>query len=238
MIRRPPRSTLFPYTTLFRSSGAAERARAERCRGGRGLSGGPPGLGLEAPPEPDRQRRAQPAEPGDDPRYRVLPEGIPRGRRARAAVVQWDASLPADADQDAGGAGQRGAGAPPAAPLRQDEVRDVEPGVPVARRRLRGALDAAAGAALPDTGGAALMHDEWMRQIDLELDGELSLPERAALARHLAGCRHCAEARVNHLEMRVAFARSAGDPHARTVPRRRGRTLAFWMAVSLAAGGA
>src|SRR2546422_7712237 len=24
MIRRPPRSTLFPYTTLFRSSGAAE----------------------------------------------------------------------------------------------------------------------------------------------------------------------------------------------------------------------
>src|SRR3712207_6856968 len=25
MIRRPPRSTLFPYTTLFRSAGAAER---------------------------------------------------------------------------------------------------------------------------------------------------------------------------------------------------------------------
>src|SRR5438094_6274797 len=29
MIRRPPRSTLFPYTTLFRS-GHAGRARAER----------------------------------------------------------------------------------------------------------------------------------------------------------------------------------------------------------------
>src|SRR5256885_7054101 len=27
MIRRPPRSTLFPYTTLFRSSGLAARAR-------------------------------------------------------------------------------------------------------------------------------------------------------------------------------------------------------------------
>src|SRR5256885_9015388 len=26
MIRRPPRSTLFPYTTLFRSGGAAARA--------------------------------------------------------------------------------------------------------------------------------------------------------------------------------------------------------------------
>src|SRR2546429_3178359 len=33
MIRRPPRSTLFPYTTLFRSG----RARADRARGwGRG----------------------------------------------------------------------------------------------------------------------------------------------------------------------------------------------------------
>src|SRR3712207_8904518 len=30
MIRRPPRSTLFPYTTLFRS--ARERADAERLR--------------------------------------------------------------------------------------------------------------------------------------------------------------------------------------------------------------
>src|SRR2546427_7087310 len=28
MIRRPPRSTLFPYTTLFRSDGAAVRALA------------------------------------------------------------------------------------------------------------------------------------------------------------------------------------------------------------------
>src|SRR3712207_8583974 len=27
MIRRPPRSTLFPYTTLFRSQGAARRGR-------------------------------------------------------------------------------------------------------------------------------------------------------------------------------------------------------------------
>lgn len=82
------------------------------------------------------------------------------------------------------------------------------------------------------------MHDDWVRQIDLELDGELSLAQRAALARHLAGCRHCAEARVSHLEMRVAFARSAGEPHAHTVPRPaiRGRTVALWMAISLLAG--
>src|SRR5260370_9954360 len=31
MIRRPPRSTLFPYTTLFRSRRAAPRRRAPRA---------------------------------------------------------------------------------------------------------------------------------------------------------------------------------------------------------------
>src|SRR5260370_30068146 len=30
MIRRPPRSTLFPYTTLFRSGGGGHRARPAR----------------------------------------------------------------------------------------------------------------------------------------------------------------------------------------------------------------
>src|SRR5258706_11957794 len=35
MIRRPPRSTLFPYTTLFRSS---RQAFATRCRNNRGNS--------------------------------------------------------------------------------------------------------------------------------------------------------------------------------------------------------
>src|SRR2546426_9207122 len=36
MIRRPPRSTLFPYTTLFRSvlDGAAQLARFELLQGG------------------------------------------------------------------------------------------------------------------------------------------------------------------------------------------------------------
>src|SRR3712207_9561036 len=40
MIRRPPRSTLFPYTTLFRSAGEAlrvlSRLGAKEERGGRG----------------------------------------------------------------------------------------------------------------------------------------------------------------------------------------------------------
>src|SRR5260370_14991110 len=33
MIRRPPRSTLFPYTTLFRSHGHFERFRADATGG-------------------------------------------------------------------------------------------------------------------------------------------------------------------------------------------------------------
>src|SRR3712207_7979409 len=37
MIRRPPRSTLFPYTTLFRSE---ERARRKGARGAQGSRGG------------------------------------------------------------------------------------------------------------------------------------------------------------------------------------------------------
>src|SRR5258706_11093218 len=33
MIRRPPRSTLFPYTTLFRSEQVEEQRRKEHCAG-------------------------------------------------------------------------------------------------------------------------------------------------------------------------------------------------------------
>src|SRR3712207_7157678 len=53
MIRRPPRSTLFPYTTLFRSrrrSGRVPRDR-RRARGGAGAGG--PGARLTAELRPD-----------------------------------------------------------------------------------------------------------------------------------------------------------------------------------------
>src|SRR2546430_5328227 len=39
MIRRPPRSTLFPYTTLFRSCGRIGRGQG-RCRGAPGSGRG------------------------------------------------------------------------------------------------------------------------------------------------------------------------------------------------------
>src|SRR2546428_1784373 len=41
MIRRPPRSTLFPYTTLFRSSLGRGTARDTRARAGRQRRGVP-----------------------------------------------------------------------------------------------------------------------------------------------------------------------------------------------------
>src|SRR6185503_15655181 len=81
-------------------------------------------------------------------------------------------------------------------------------------------------------------HEQWLAQIDAELDGELSLVERAALAKHLATCAHCAGARASQLEVRVALARSAGNPHAFVVPRPaiRAGTLTLWVAVALVTG--
>src|SRR3712207_7879255 len=52
MIRRPPRSTLFPYTTLFRSPGGRERRRVEP----RDVGELPAGAALEGR-ELDRRRR-------------------------------------------------------------------------------------------------------------------------------------------------------------------------------------
>src|SRR5688572_31756157 len=36
MIRRTPRSTLFPYTTLFRSKGKRAKGKGQRAKGGKG----------------------------------------------------------------------------------------------------------------------------------------------------------------------------------------------------------
>src|SRR2546422_9354565 len=74
MIRRPPRSTLFPYTTLFRSSSVpAAHGRRRGCRGsaagggraghadrGRGRRRGETESGRLAAPHSRRRRRAAP----------------------------------------------------------------------------------------------------------------------------------------------------------------------------------
>src|SRR2546430_4029885 len=74
MIRRPPRSTLFPYTTLFRS-----RARAGGTRGAaaiRGESHAAPGATRERGPGPGRRRGRLGA--ALDPRRRSAASGRDR----------------------------------------------------------------------------------------------------------------------------------------------------------------
>src|SRR3712207_8780726 len=69
MIRRPPRSTLFPYTTLFRSLGPAPRRPAEDRRAARAARAHLAVAGL-------RDARPAVARPGHPRRRRG-----PRGRR-------------------------------------------------------------------------------------------------------------------------------------------------------------
>src|SRR2546425_909362 len=64
MIRRPPRSTLFPYTTLFRSLVVAQRGR--------------PAAGVPPEDRPERSRLPQRAEPSR--RAAGEPRGERRGR--------------------------------------------------------------------------------------------------------------------------------------------------------------
>src|SRR5258707_13515577 len=89
MIRRPPRSTLFPYTTLFRSaqvvaapSHGAFIAHAAHV-GAR--TGGPacPGHGAHG----DRCARSAAVPPGPYPRRPVLGTAPPRWRRVACAQI-------------------------------------------------------------------------------------------------------------------------------------------------------
>src|SRR2546426_3062599 len=62
MIRRPPRSTLFPYTTLFRSQARARRHDGRA--GGCGVSGGRAAARSRRPKESDpSQQRGSTQEP-------------------------------------------------------------------------------------------------------------------------------------------------------------------------------
>src|SRR2546422_2895045 len=65
MIRRPPRSTLFPYTTLFRSDIAAGRAAVLRRGGSRqgAEARHQPDLGVPGPPGVPRRRLRELLQP-------------------------------------------------------------------------------------------------------------------------------------------------------------------------------
>src|SRR2546422_2095228 len=59
MIRRPPRSTLFPYTTLFRSRQCPHDARVEAAEAAAGGIGGEPGEGGEPTRVEERRQRVR-----------------------------------------------------------------------------------------------------------------------------------------------------------------------------------
>src|SRR3712207_7210236 len=68
MIRRPPRSTLFPYTTLFRSGGGAPSSRRRAACGMRDLR-------LRLRRRADDDRGARPALGGRPPRRLARGDG-------------------------------------------------------------------------------------------------------------------------------------------------------------------
>src|SRR5438132_14202677 len=100
MIRRPPRSTLFPYTTLFRSVGSRRDRRelpeewAPRAEAGR------PGGGTEA-------RRRAGDRAGSLPRE---PRGGGGDRARRDSRAWWDPLGPSDGYDGPGRTGARSLG--------------------------------------------------------------------------------------------------------------------------------
>src|SRR2546422_9264320 len=122
MIRRPPRSTLFPYTTLFRSPGRAEGAgRRPRGRGGAGAHRPQErAVAAAAVQEPGRPRLPRVALRRGvgrlQPRRGARPR--PRGRRVLQARQH---RLQAERTGACGPAVAQGAGAQPQARARQGQ---------------------------------------------------------------------------------------------------------------------
>src|SRR5256886_6037474 len=112
MIRRPPRSTLFPYTTLFRSRGGRIQPGGTsvlRCRPRLSRLVGQPGGRLRAPLPVHVQLAARVPRDGWLP-----PQPIVRGIDDAARKLTWRATL-AKSPCDGGGGGwsRRGGARPP-----------------------------------------------------------------------------------------------------------------------------
>src|SRR2546426_144764 len=95
MIRRPPRSTLFPYTTLFRSRVHVGRMRRhlllDRSEGGAGRRPHDPGAEPGAVVLPEA---LQAARLSGDRRVGARASARPRGPRGRAALGGRERPLP------------------------------------------------------------------------------------------------------------------------------------------------
>src|SRR5690348_9178166 len=95
MCRRPPRSTLFPYTTLFRSDGAAGRGAQPRpAHGVRGHRR------ARRAPHRAAARRRPARDPGQAAQGRLRPRPVPRrGARRMVSAVLAAPLEPAEREQ-------------------------------------------------------------------------------------------------------------------------------------------
>src|SRR2546430_15384521 len=102
MIRRPPRSTLFPYTTLFRSVHVrGSVTRGDRAAGGQGCG------------ETDRRRGGGPPHPAGEGAGRRRP-GEGKGRPPRVAGRRPRGGRGRAPKDGRGGGGPPARGVPPA----------------------------------------------------------------------------------------------------------------------------
>src|SRR2546427_8099918 len=99
MIRRPPRSTLFPYTTLFRSLGEARDGRVDVPEGGVALRQRPAVRRRIEHGQADGSRgglRGVRRGAADPRRLRLREGGLRRAALARGASLQDRAGLATD----------------------------------------------------------------------------------------------------------------------------------------------
>src|SRR2546427_12261217 len=88
MIRRPPRSTLFPYTTLFRS-------RGQLAHGGRELRRVPDDRDPPQDQQRDEQRQRRPEQGADGERAASRHDHRPAGHERPSPPIRQDAAEPA-----------------------------------------------------------------------------------------------------------------------------------------------
>src|SRR5258708_14175618 len=100
MIRRPPRSTLFPYTTLFRSGGMESQFTSRATRPSLSSSSSPPTTTVRGEEELERERSEEHTSELQSPDHLVCRLLLEKKKKLRASadnnisLVRGDATMP------------------------------------------------------------------------------------------------------------------------------------------------